>query len=685
MIIIDENGNRFTSLKAACRFHSVVDDGYLYRKIGQTGTVTKTGHTFTAQDFVPKPEPKPEQPQDNPQASSLLKRLEDIYTPDELERIASGEGLARPVDYPSIQLSGAHHRIMVISDTHIGSSYSPYEWHDLAAATAREQGCECVLHCGDLTEGMRIKRIGTQMYELSDLGYEAQKARAVEMMSKYGLPIYAIGGNHDAFFKEYAGADVVEAVADRVEGMTYLGGDAADIEIEGVRIRLWHGGDGNCFTEGTEILTKRGWVDFKDLDLEDEVATMTKEDHVFEWQKPTHIYQQKYYGKVYHFKNRKFDFSVTPNHRLWVKYNHNINRPLRHEVMPQKAHFKYDDKWHALTAEEIAEGWRKQKWVIPTTPKGYKQTDFTTYVDIPRLKSKNKGMEKKMHHFGRLEITEIAELIAWYVTEGYAQKNCVVISQYQSINPEKYQRIVSLAERIGCNHTDSPKGVILHGKELAEWLKATCGTGSRHKYIPAFIKDNSREILELVFNTCIDGDGWRCREGTGQIGYRSISHRLQTDVAEIALKLGYSSTFRADQVSLSKVQIEPSMVQRPEAEDYSGWIYCCSVPNELIYVRKNGRCFFSHNSYALSYRLQKVIESLPGGNKPGILLAGHVHKFCYIFERNVHAISCPSMQMQTPWMRGKRLAAHTGFLILDFEVKAGCVCNLSVKYYPFYA
>ena len=127
------------------------------------------------------------------------------------------------------------------------------------------------------------------------------------------------------------------------------------------------------------------------------------------------------------------------------------------------------------------------------------------------------------------------------------------------------------------------------------------------------------------------------------------------------------------------------MVKKPEVEKYNGRIYCCSVPNELIYVRKEGRCFFSHNSYALSYRLQKVIESLPGGTKPAILLAGHVHKFCYIFERNIHAISCPAMQAQTAWMRGRKMASHTGFLILDFDVRDGCVCNLSVRLFPFYA
>lgn len=91
------------------------------------------------------------------------------------------------------------------------------------------------------------------------------------------------------------------------------------------------------------------------------------------------------------------------------------------------------------------------------------------------------------------------------------------------------------------------------------------------------------------------------------------------------------------------------------------------------------------NSYALSYRLQKLCEAITGGSKPNILLAGHVHKFCYIFDRNIHAISVPAMQSQTSFMRARKLAAHTGFLILDFDAQEGSICNLSVNYYPFYA
>lgn len=90
------------------------------------------------------------------------------------------------------------------------------------------------------------------------------------------------------------------------------------------------------------------------------------------------------------------------------------------------------------------------------------------------------------------------------------------------------------------------------------------------------------------------------------------------------------------------------------------------------------------SSYALSYRLQKIIESLSGGEKPNILIAGHVHKYANIFERNVHCVSAGCIQAQTSWMRGKRLSAAVGFCILDIWVCDTGVSKFGVTWYPFY-
>ena len=91
------------------------------------------------------------------------------------------------------------------------------------------------------------------------------------------------------------------------------------------------------------------------------------------------------------------------------------------------------------------------------------------------------------------------------------------------------------------------------------------------------------------------------------------------------------------------------------------------------------------SSYALSYRMQKVIESLMGGEKPNIMHLAHVHKFSHIFERNIHAVSGGCIQNQTKWMRGKRLSAHTCFQIMEvtFSPK-GEVKKFNLTNYPFY-
>jgi len=90
------------------------------------------------------------------------------------------------------------------------------------------------------------------------------------------------------------------------------------------------------------------------------------------------------------------------------------------------------------------------------------------------------------------------------------------------------------------------------------------------------------------------------------------------------------------------------------------------------------------NSYALSYRLQKIMESLTGGEKPNAMIAGHVHKYVEIFERHVHCTSVGSMQSQTAWMRGKRIAAHTGFGILDYWVNSKGISKKTSTWHPFY-
>jgi len=91
------------------------------------------------------------------------------------------------------------------------------------------------------------------------------------------------------------------------------------------------------------------------------------------------------------------------------------------------------------------------------------------------------------------------------------------------------------------------------------------------------------------------------------------------------------------------------------------------------------------SSYAISYRPQKIIESLTGGDKPNVMIAGHVHKAGYFYTRHVHFVSAPCIQKQSKWMRGKRLEAATGFAIADITIGDKGVGRFRAEFFPFYA
>lgn len=73
------------------------------------------------------------------------------------------------------------------------------------------------------------------------------------------------------------------------------------------------------------------------------------------------------------------------------------------------------------------------------------------------------------------------------------------------------------------------------------------------------------------------------------------------------------------------------------------------------------------SAYALSYKPQKIIESLEGGEKPAVLLLGHYHKLDPGLVRNVWYLQTGCTQDQTPFMRKKSLEAHVGGAIVSAE------------------
>lgn len=71
------------------------------------------------------------------------------------------------------------------------------------------------------------------------------------------------------------------------------------------------------------------------------------------------------------------------------------------------------------------------------------------------------------------------------------------------------------------------------------------------------------------------------------------------------------------------------------------------------------------SAYAESYVVQKIIESLDGGEKPALALYGHYHKSLAGDYRNVFWVLVPSTKDQDCFMRKKRISSKIGGAIIE--------------------
>jgi len=119
-------------------------------------------------------------------------------------------------------------------------------------------------------------------------------------------------------------------------------------------------------------------------------------------------------------------------------------------------------------------------------------------------------------------------------------------------------------------------------------------------------------------------------------------------------------------------------------------IHCLGESEADIKLTKSGTTLrLMHpgggSSYALSYKPQKIIESISGGNKPNILGIGHYHKALQMIYRNVNTFLTGCFEAQTPFMRSKNLAAHVGgWLIEGKSGKQGGIKEITATFVPYY-
>lgn len=91
-------------------------------------------------------------------------------------------------------------------------------------------------------------------------------------------------------------------------------------------------------------------------------------------------------------------------------------------------------------------------------------------------------------------------------------------------------------------------------------------------------------------------------------------------------------------------------------------------------------------AYALSYRPQKIVESMEAAciDKPDIVCIGHFHKLEYLFYHGVHVFQTGCFQGATPFTTGKGISVAMGGWIIEIEINEdSSLKSISPKLIPF--
>lgn len=371
-----------------------------------------------------------------------------------------------------------------------------------------------------------------------------------------------------------------------------------------LNLRFFNKGVVSCLDSSTYVFTDFGWKLFKDLNENDKVAYM-KDNGKAGFIKPTKFYEADYSGLMYGNNYRYgVDYLVTPNHRMYYKNSK-----------------KEDEKFNIVDAETLYS--LNQPIIFSTNADFELDEDKEKYIEIIHKKNKAETYIIKMNK------KDYYSFYGWLVTEGciYNGKynsNRIIITQ----SKEKYRKeIIKLLDRIGLNYYNPKKhndnNFIITNKTLYNYFinLGTLGK-SWEKEIPEDMFHTSKENLKALFDAMIMGDGSTRKPGVH--GFYSTSRKLIEQFCRLSVLLGYRTgkimkdtlnrkrpkyyTYVNCNEDQSSVYISK---KNHHIQKYNDKIYCVSVPNEMIFVKRNGMPFWTGNTIVPDDKMPRLPNGEP--------------------------------------------------------------------------
>lgn len=341
----------------------------------------------------------------------------------------------------------------------------------------------------------------------------------------------------------------------------------------------------DCYDDQTEVLTENGWKLFKDVG-DERVATRSVTGEL-EYQLPiNHIERDATSLLVY--EGTRLNFAVTPKHRMLV-----TNSRGRESF---------------VLAEDLSNGYYK----VPKTSR------FTTTIAPPK--------------YGDETPDDFARFVGFWLADGrkckgYDGHHGIRISQTKS---DGIAWVDSLMSRLGWHHRRWVQGtgeVVWHvtSKALREYLSNLQEGVELRLPSDCYVWSEGREgLLEGL----LVGDGVWSAQQQRYTGFWNTSEKLVDDVQRLLIHNGSNgrkrlnrlagtlvNMYRGKQIISTKdlwylhidLKSDAKLFPRRIVEqDYAGKVYCLTVPNGTLMVRRNGVAMWCGNC------IMEVTHSLIG-------------------------------------------------------------------------
>jgi len=362
---------------------------------------------------------------------------------------------------------------------------------------------------------------------------------------------------------------------------------------------------GWCLDDDTECLTDCGWKKCWELTDDTVVACYDQASQSMVYHKPSRIVVEPYKGPMHLWQGQRVDACMTPGHRVHLQRFPAASR--KHLNYPWET-IKIDDMTPATT------------YRIKRSAPLIGATDPPKYVSFPSYNPC--GSRNIVHELDDRCVDRKVWLrfLGLYLSEGHLCDRtnggwgiCITQSEKSTRTFESVKAGI-LALPLKWTDKVDPRDTSCHtwkasDKGIYDYL-VSLGIGSQNKRVPEEVKSWSAEDLRVLFDALMEGDGhaWMDCENTGNSSsnYKTVSKQLADDVAEIAVKCGFSATvcvqpdprsdrkvaYRVDVSTRQEVVLSPDMRSTVE---YDGTVWCVTVPTGLFFVRRNGKVHVTGN------------------------------------------------------------------------------------------